>query len=210
MNEVISLRTKLKRSRLANILNVIREGWKYAIQTSTFDEGTNEIEMNARLFDGMCDSVGQTGRPWARKLTILEGVHTRSIGASIPDGVPDISIHMQDLRERLGEHSPHVVIECKRVAENRTDLCTLYVNEGIDRFKNEKYASNHSEGFMVGYVISGTAAGARSCVNSCLTKKARASEQLSASTIFGWVYTSHHSRTGSQTQITLYHAMLNL
>lgn len=210
---VFVLRDRLEPSLVTNILKVIYQGWMNALENPTFRPDTCEVEMNARLVDGMRFAVNQHSIPSAKYLTVLPAVESRSLGASIPDGFPDISIHLQDLRERIGDHGPHVVIECKRVTANQTDLCRLYVRNGIDRFKHEKYASGHETAFMVGYVISGSLQNAKDSVNHALNTAGRTSEQLGKSTLvdcYSWTFTSRHFRSVSRTTITLYHAMLEI
>lgn len=126
--------------------------------------------MTERLRDGMRSELKSKGHPWGKTLVVLPGTESRSDGAVvIPDGRTDIPLMLIEVFLRTQEHDPHAIIECKRIIGSDTHLCREYVVEGVDRFRTGKYGQNHAFGFMVGYVLSGTAAEAADGVNAYLT-----------------------------------------
>jgi hypothetical protein len=136
------------------------------------------------------------GFAWSKTMIIAPGTESRSSkDILLPDGRTDIPIYLIEIFLQLGEHDPHAIIECKRIAGNNTHLCREYVVEGIDRFRNSKYAENHNTGLMTGYLLSGDAAAAAGCVNGYLTRKARDAEHLVLSGVLNkpWVWDSRHS-----------------
>lgn len=99
---------------------------------------------------------------------------------------------------RSGEHDPHVILECKRVAEGDARLAREYVVEGIDRFRTSKYAENHRRGFMIGYLVSGNEQGVVDAVNRYLARCSRHAEALvpSATGLATTGWESEHPRRG--------------
>lgn len=192
------------------ILHVVRAGWAFASKIVEEEGGNCEDVLNELLRDGMRFAVekdralGQHRRlPEMRVLP--EGASRSCPEVDRPDGRPDIPI----LLSRPFSQEAHAVIECKRVAGNRARLCRLYVVEGIDRFKNDKYAGNHATAFMVGYVITGTCVAAVDGVNGYLQRKERPQDQLEE-----WLpgadrstWRSRHSRT-SGFPIVLFHTFV--
>ena len=168
-----------------------------------------EVQITECLRTGMKEALAETAADWCKKLTVLPGTESRSsTSVSTPDGLTDIPIFFHDIREELGEHDPHAIIECKRVAGKNTKLCRLYVVEGIDRFKTGKYAGNHAVGFMAGYLLSGDADAATKGINKYLTGKKRQAEHLGSSKIpnVPWVRSSRHSRPKPAKPIDIHHA----
>ena len=102
------------------------------------------------------------------------------------------------------------MIECKRVAGSDSNLCRLYVTEGVDRFESGKYAGGHGLAFMAGYVVAGCAGEAAAGVNTYLKGRSRESEALGPSTVLdvGWTRTSTHIRAGSGRYLELHHSLL--
>ena len=161
----------------------------------------------------MRDTLNESDAPYCKKITIQAGTQSRSRpNVWRPDGITDISIFFSDIREKYGEHDAHAIVECKRVAGNRTDLCRQYVVEGIDRFATRKYAGNHPVAFMAGYLLSGDAESAATGVNAYLTGKGRRSEHLRVSSLTdaSWARSSRHPRPDAAKPIDLHHAFLGL
>ena len=111
---------------------------------------------------------------------------------------------------KLREHDPHAIVECKRVAEGDTYLAREYVVEGVDRFKTGKYGENHANGFMVGYVISGTKTGVVDGINAYLRGRSRNCEILVSGRdgAISKCWLSEHPRRHGRTPILLHHTML--
>jgi hypothetical protein len=130
----------------------------------------------------------------------------------LPDGRTDIPIYLIEIFVKLGEHDPHAIIECKRLAGNDTHLCREYVVEGIDRFRVGKYGANHATGFMAGYLLSGDEATAAAGVNAYLTRKARQAEHLARAVLLArpGVWSSRHPRAMAPTPIELHHTLFAL
>lgn len=191
------------------ILQILDAGWERALDSPEVHPGAGEVEITERLRDGMRAALGAAGAAWCRKMTVLPGTESRSSRhVSRPDGRTDIPILFSDIREECDEHDPHAIVECKRVAGNRAELCREYVIEGINRFVTGKYAGNHAFGFMTGYLLSGDAASATACINAYLTGKGRRSEHLRAASFAAapWARSSRHRRPDPAEPIALHHA----
>lgn len=144
-----------------------------------------------------------------RRITVLPGTESRNDPA-MPAGFTDISIHLQDIRERSGDHGPHAVIECKRVAGDDATLCRRYVVDGIDdRFVSGKYAGRHRVAFMAGYVLSGSIDAVVRRINRHLSERGRGAEHLVSCTVLAeaWARSSSHPRPAPP-PIELHHAFL--
>ena len=142
-------------------------------------------------------------------MVVLPGTESRSTSCVLlPDGRTDIPLFSTEIFQRLEEHDPHAVIECKRIASTDTHLCREYVVEGIDRFRTGKYGHNHAMGFMAGYLLADTAQDAVQGVNAYLTRVSREPEHLRPAnetvTVSSWG--SHHSRAAPTPPIKLHHA----
>ena len=146
-------------------------------------------------------------------LIVLPGTESRSSSdVLLPDGRTDIPLMLIEVFLKAGEHDPHVIIECKRIAGSDTHLCREYVVEGIDRFASGKYGNNHAIGFMVGYVLSGTAAESADGINAYLTRVSRKVDHLEPADVFEETpsWTSQHARVRPTLPIRLHHAFLCL
>jgi hypothetical protein len=164
------------------------------------------------LRDAMRVALVQHRFPWRKTMIVAPGTESRSSeGVISPDGRTDIPLFLTRVFAVSGEHDPHVILECKRVAEGDTDLAREYVVEGIDRFRKGKYAANHRWGFMIGYILSGTPQGVVQAVNRYLAGRSRPSEALMPSDIRTALgsWESNHPRNGAG-PISLHHAMLAL
>ena len=199
--------------RRAAVLRVLEAGWKRAADHPQVHAGAGEVEITERLLRGMRAALKAKVVPWSKRITVHRGPESSSNpDAPRPDGRPDISVSFFEIREEYDEHDPHAIVECKRVAGNRADLCRQYVDEGIDRFVKRKYAGNHADGFMAGYLLSGDAQAAAECVNKYLSKKKREPERLESSTVLDvpWARSSRHVRPAPAGPITLHHAFFGL
>ena len=197
------------------ILLTLNAGWEIASTYPEVHADAREVEITERLRDGMRHILNNNGLRLKLKIkmVILQGAESRSRPEVLrPDGRTDIPILIIEIFTQYGVHDPHAIIECKRVAGSDTNLCRLYVVEGIDRFQTGKYAGNHSVGFMVGYIISSDATATVSGINQYLTKKGRKAECLKRSNIIkkSCVWGSSHSRTNSPFPIKLNHAFFKL
>ena len=196
----------------AAILQTLEAGWKIATTNSGLNATAGEVEITERLRDGMRKALNDKMFQWSRAMTVLPGTESRSRPQVLtPDGRTDIPIFIIEIFAQYGVHDPHAIIECKRIAGSDSNLCRLYVVEGIDRFQTGKYARNHRVGIMVGYLLSGDAAAAVSSINQYLTRKGRRAERLKQSNIIkkSWVRGSSHSRTKSF-PIELHHVFFKL
>lgn len=63
-----------------------------------------------------------------------------------------IDITLQFMHQ-FGEEDAYVAIECKRVGAGKHQLNARYVTDGVKRFVTGQYASGHSDGFMLGFVL---------------------------------------------------------
>lgn len=201
----------------AAILRTIEAGWARASSLPDVNADTGEVKMNERLRDGMRNALAPGGLPWSGTLIVQGGTESRSRpDILVPDGRTDIPILLIEVFVRHGEHDPHAIIECKRIAGDDAGLCRKYVVNGIDRFRRGQYAANHAIGFMAGYLIAGDANAAARGVNGYLNGKRRhgnrasRNENLIPSTLVdgSWAWTSRHPRAETS-EIDLHHAFLS-
>ena len=206
------------RDRCIKILRVLDGGWEIASADPRVNPGAREIEITECLRRGMEEALNRGVVPDGKQIWIGPGTEWHSQSEVLErDGVVDIPIRFTQIREVYGEHDPHAIIECKRIAGRDPDLCRLYVVEGIDRFSRgsrrdrryPRYAANHSVGFMAGYLTAGDVGDAVNGINRYLGKE-RQSEQLGTSTILSvdWARSSSHPRLPPLAPIVLHHAFL--
>lgn len=184
-------------------------GWRRAIEFQDANANANEVLLTERLRDGMRAELNSQGR---KIFIVLQGSESRSSNTVIiPDGRTDIPLLVIGVFLQYGEHDPHAIIECKRISGSDTHLCREYVVEGIDRFRSGKYAENHSLGFMVGYLLTGSAADSATGINGYLSRKSREPEHLRSSEKLAdtdsWI--SLHARSGQSAHIMLKHVFLD-
>ena len=194
------------------ILRTVKTGWTFALQSPDVNTGVGEVEITERLRDGMRQALNRERGELSKTMVVLPGTESRSRPEVLrPDGRTDIPILWIEIFLRFGEHDPHAIIECKRIAGYNTDLCREYVVEGIDRFRTSKYSGNHSIGFMAGYLIAGDANAAALGVNRYLNSKSRRAENLKLSNLISesWAWGSRHPRT-TNSPIELHHVFLAL
>ena len=201
---------------LAAILHTVEAGWALALKSPDINADAAEVPMTERLRDGMRSALNGGELPWDhRTMAVLPGTESRSRPEVLrPDGRTDIPILSIEILFRFGEHDPHAIIECKRIAGNNTDLCRKYVVCGIDRFREGKYGGNHAAGFMAGYLIAGDASAAAHGVNRYLnaghgSRAPRRDENLEPSILVAepWAWTSRHPREAAPA-VALHHAFL--
>jgi hypothetical protein len=195
------------------ILRSVTMGWRVAAQRAEVTPDADEVAITECLRDAMRNVLDGEDASWGKTLLVLPGAESRSQpGMTAPDGRTDIPVLSITVFSKVREHDPHAIIECKRVTEEDSYLLREYVKEGIDRFTSGKYSANHSHGFMVGYVLSGTCDGAVAGVNSYLGKQARTAEHLMPmhgdEECDSW--SSCHPRQSGSRQIILYHAMVRV
>ena len=193
------------------ILYTVEAGWVLALESCDVNAKAQEVAITERLRDGMCRALNSGMFAWKERMVVLPGTESRSrLDVVLPDGRTDIPIFVIEIFVRFGEHNPHAIIECKRIAGNDARLCREYVVEGIDRFRLGKYGGNHSNGFMIGYVIADDAKTAATGINRYLNHRSRGAENLEPSTLVGesWTWRSSHARA-TDSSIELHHAFLS-
>lgn len=197
---------------VAAILRTLVAGWQQAANFNDVNVAAGEVLMTERLRDGMRGVL--KAHPWGKMLIVLPGTESRSRSdVLLPDGRTDIPLMLIEVFLRAGEHDPHAIIECKRIAGSDTHLCREYVVEGIDRFVTGKYGENHATGFMTGYVLSGTAAESADGVNAYMARVSRKADHLEPADDVeespSW--TSRHVRAApTSSPIRLHHVFLEL
>ena len=202
---------ELAREVAMAILYAVKAGWVLALECRDVNAEAREVAITERLRDGMrraLNSGKSAGKAW---MAVLPGTESRSRADVVsPDGQVDIPIFVTEIFVRFGEHNPHAIIECKRIAGNDARLCREYVVEGIDRFQLGKYGRNHSNGFMIGYVVADDAETAAAGINRCLNRRLRGAENLKPSILVGesWTWRSRHARAADPS-IELHHAFLS-
>lgn len=192
------------------ILRTLEAGWAIAAVHSAVHPRADEVAMTETLRDAMREALRVHNFPWRKTMIIAPGSESRSQpGMTAPDGRTDIPLYLTRVYARSGEHDPHAIIECKRVAEGDAGLAREYVVEGVDRFRTGKYSENHARGFMVGYVLTGSPEAVVDGINAYLAGRGRLEDLLERSPISdlsSWL--SHHSRTTPSGPVLLHHAML--
>lgn len=191
------------------VLRTIEAGWPIVLARDEVTVHANEVTVTECLRDAMRLALTQHRLPWRKTMIVAPGTESRSRADLVsPDGRTDIPLFLTRVFVRSGEHDPHVILECKRVAEGDAALLREYVVEGIDRFRTGKYAENHRRGFMVGYVIAGTGVAVVSGINRYLSGRSRQAEILLPATLAGGSgWESEHPRA-SNGSVLLHHAML--
>lgn len=120
------------------------------------------------------------------------------------DGRVDIRV-LDMIQIMDGVYNPHYYIECKRIDDEishySNSLNNKYINEGINRFVNEKYPTYLEANGMLGFVV-------KSIDIIENTKKITGLEPFSFIENFRYSYKSSHI-TSSNKNITLYHLMLD-
>lgn len=191
------------------VIRTVEAGWEIALGRPEVTPSSDEVTMTECLRDAMRVALVQHRFPWRKTMIVAPGTESRSQpGMTAPDGRTDIPLFLTRVFVRSGEHDPHAILECKRVAEGDTDLAREYVVEGIDRFRTGKYGENHGRGFMVGYVLSGSPSGVVAGINAYLMRKSRAPEALAASPIASMGWDSTHPRLADARPIAIHHALL--
>jgi hypothetical protein len=189
------------------ILHTIAHGWVLARQNPYFKTLKTEVPITECLRQGMRQALKTQKLRFAKSMIVLPGAESKSAPELLtPDGRTDIPLMFIRVFHKTGEHDPHAIIECKRVAEGDASLSKDYVVEGVDRFCSGKYGPNHSRGFMAGYVMSGGAKGVVDGINAYLDKSNRPAEVLSAQSL---TWRSEHSRKNAS-KIELHHSMLTV
>ncbi|MEA4981535.1 MAG: hypothetical protein VB066_02350 [Paludibacter sp.] len=117
-----------------------------------------------------------------------------------------VDIRVVDMIQKIkGIYKPYYYIECKRIDDvtpnYSNSLNNKYINEGINRFVNEKYPTYLEANGMLGFVV-------KSIDIMENTKRITGLEPYIFIDNFSYTYKSNHSTTSNKT-ITLYHLMLD-
>lgn len=96
-------------------------------------------------------------------------------------------------------------VECKRLYQDNSTYIGHYITEGINRFVSGYYESNTVRSSMVGYVLTGTVPDIVSKINSRLASYHPLVPLTRNNQVSDPQYTSRHTRTSDQKEITLDH-----
>lgn len=163
---------------VTTILQVIEEGWAHAKATGA-TATDHERPLAEHLRRGMRAAISLPG-----SMVVQRGTESVSSQAALePDGLTDIPLFFVEIFFQSLDHDPHAIIECKRIAGGDRHLRREYVVNGIDRFRDGKYSSQHKTAFMVGYVVAGTIDDAAAGVNKYLARRRPIGERLGESTV---------------------------
>ena len=133
------------RDGCVTVLRLLKNGWERTLNRPVMHPDTGEVEVTECLRDGMREALKYDVVPLSKQITIFPGAESRSIPRVLrPDGRTDIPIYFQRIREEYDEHDPHAIVECKRVSGSSADLWREYVVNGMDRFRDGKYAGDHA------------------------------------------------------------------
>lgn len=136
--------------------------------------------------------------------------HTAT-GTVYSKGRIDMAVLLDRNRER------YLAYECKRLnviySGTKQSLATPYVKEGVARFVTEQYAEKLPIGCMLGYVLDGNVADAKSRTQAAIKVNGRLialvedpQDQKPLGTVERFI--SRHDRGGSGTEIEVRHALL--
>lgn len=193
---------------MAAVVQTIEAGWPIALARPEVTTVADEVTITECLRDAMRAALTLHRLPWRKTMIVGPGTESRSrAGMVSPDGRTDIPLFLTRVFSRSGEHDPHAILECKRVAEGDAKLAREYVVEGVDRFGSGKYGENHRRGFMLGYVLSGSAQGVVDAINRYLAGRSRSAEALATAAALSNAWESEHPRVG-RGAIALHHSML--
>lgn len=107
----------LRHKTVTAILRTVEAGWALASRSLDVNADAFEVVITEQLRDGMRDALRDT--PWSKNMTVLPGTESRSRQeVLLPDGRTDIPIFLTPIFWQSGEHDPHAIIECKRIAGN--------------------------------------------------------------------------------------------
>lgn len=202
---------ELGRIQRIAVLRMLVAGWTHALQNPALNPGSGEVEITEHLREGMREALRQGVISKAKGIIVAPGTQSVSGDAGRkPDGLTDIALYFQRIREEYDEHDPHAIVECKRVSGNDAHLCRLYVVEGIRRFAMGQYAGRHAFAFMAGYLLEGRAEEAVGRVNRYIERHENPSEILHSSTDLDHPQTwrSQHARPKALRPIEICHVIL--
>lgn len=198
----------LQRAVVALSFRLFSVAWERLIAADGVTSTDSEVAITGRLMVALMaakrDTIGQSG--WPR---IEEQSSIRSNDQSPkPDGIIDFKIiYSWDEREYFG-------IECKRVAHGDRHLVRHYVDEGVLRFVQGKYAKGHSIGAMLGLVLDGNLEDGADAVRHSIAKAGqnlRLTGQWARETGFRGVahlYRTGHIQSGPEKRLRLLHYFL--
>ena len=189
------------------VLKYLILSWDHVSTLPDVHANSLEVPVTEHLREELRVQVSRC--PWGKGMLVIQaGSESKSDPAlKVPDGITDIPLFHFAIYQRDQDHSPHMIVECKRIAGNDAGLCRKYVVEGMDRFIDGKYGARHRAGFMVGYVQAGTAAESVDRVNTYLTKNTRVKDCLS-DLPQPEAWESNHLRASPMPEIHLRHAFL--
>lgn len=202
---------ELGRIQRIAVLRMLAAGWTQALQNPALNPGLGEVEITEHLREGMREALRQGVIARAKGIIVAPGTQSVSGAAGRkPDGLTDIALYFQRIREEYDEHDPHAIVECKRVSGNDAHLCRLYVVEGIRRFAIGQYAGKHASAFMAGYLLIGHAEEAVGRINGYIEQQGEPSEILHLSTDFDHpqAWHSKHARPQILQPVEIYHVIL--
>ena len=193
------------------ILCLMKHGWEKAVAKSTVNSDLEEVKITARFREGMIEVLKDGLFHLGREILVARGTETSSHKDPYrATGLSDIAIYFTGIREKLDDHEPQAIVECKRISAKGSDLARLYVVEGINRFRDGKYAGDLPYGFMVGYLLCGDVDSAVRLINHHLENRGRTSEGLATSSLIeeAWARYSRHPRPEIGRDIHCHHAFL--
>lgn len=140
---------------------------------------------------------------------IIDELKLNNFAFEIETGIVDDSykeigytdIKVINLQERMHSVNANYIIECKRL-DNSSTLNKKYINEGVNRFVDEKYPTNYDVNGMLGFIVENFD------INKSITEYFKNFIQYSFIQDFPYSYRSSHT-IKNRKNITLYHLMLD-
>jgi hypothetical protein len=127
------------------VMNLIQETWRSFIMHRSV---RHEEPITALLADELVNEYERRGWPWF----IIPEVPVSDSTFGTELGRNDIVFFHRDITQRV-----FFTVECKRLHVRTSSgfrhLADKYVDEGLNRFADEKYAADQPCGGMVGYVM---------------------------------------------------------
>lgn len=199
------------------VLELVIKGYQKMHEARHFNLRWKENKFSAVLTAHIkkhCEEFSRmTKRPWY----IIREYHHDDESIMSGEGDPDAAsrIDIVVLSWTADYQTIKFPFECKRVAENSSNLTRLYVEKGIiDRFLGTKdYSDELPWGGMIGYILNGTHSAVVVKLNEQISRQLYSSTEylkiIQPVSQFDAVYTSQHKHPKIAGNITITHLLMS-
>ncbi len=159
-NQLGRIQDKLREGREHLVLKLVIKAYRKMCEEQRYPLKRDEEWFSAVLencIEDCCQEYSkETGHLWDVAREYYNDNEQIRMGRANPRRVPRIDI-LISYWKGIGERKQKFPFECKRIADNDTELIKLYVQEGlIDRYLTRKdYAAGQAWGGMIGYILQG-------------------------------------------------------